>query len=94
MMLSFEVDGEPVEFRRNYWTGRAELRCGDEVIVLQSPFRLSTQFNLRTKVVWRHRLGEHDIVIEKVRPQFFGGLRANSYTVAVDDAMVAEGTGM
>jgi hypothetical protein len=94
MMISFDVAGVPARFRRNAWTGSAELRVADDVVVLQSPLRLSTQFNVHTSVVWRHRAGEHDIVIEKVRPRLFGGFRPNVFTIAVDGKTVAEATGM
>jgi hypothetical protein len=94
MVISFDVAGVPAEFRRNPHTGRAELRVGDEVIRLQSPYQLSTQFEFRTKRAWRCRVGEHDIEIVKTRPVMSGGVRPQSYTISVDNTVVAEATGM
>jgi hypothetical protein len=88
------VAGVPAEFRRNPHTGRAELHVGDEVIRLQSPYQLSTQFEFRTRRVRRRRLGEHDVEIVKVRQIFSGGMRPQSYTISVDNTVVAEATGM
>jgi len=93
MQLSFEVAGMPAEFRRNPWTGRAELRVGDDVVSLQSPFRLSAHFELRTRAVWRSRIGQHEIEIVKVRPRIFAGFRHQSFTIKVDKSIVAEATG-
>jgi hypothetical protein len=92
MRLSFEVAGMPAEFHRNPWTGRAELRIGRDVIPLQNPFRLSAHFELRTRMVWRTKVGEHDIEIVKVRPRIFAGFRPQSFTISVDKCNVAEAT--
>jgi hypothetical protein len=93
MLVQFEIGGEPAEFRRNAWTGRADLRVGQETIALQSPYRLSTQFEWKTKQAWQARAGGHDIEIVKVRPRFFGGLRSSSYSISVDDTLVSEAAG-
>jgi hypothetical protein len=89
MKLSFDVAGMPAEFSRNFWTGRAELRVGDEVVSLQSAFRLSTHFELRTRRVWRKRIGQHEVEIVKIRPRLFPGFRSQSFTVSVDKSVVA-----
>jgi hypothetical protein len=93
MLISFDVAGVPAEFNRNAQTERAELRIGDEVICLQGPFNPATHVELSTRKVWRRRVGDHEVIIEKVRPRMTGGLRDNSYKVWVDDAFVAEATG-
>ena len=89
MQLAFEVDGSPAEYRRSEWTGRSELRVGDEVVTVQSPYRFSTHFELRTGDVWRHRVADHEVEIVKVRPRFFGGYRNNDVEISVDDRLVA-----
>ncbi len=88
MQLTFEVDGQTAEFRRNQWTGRSDLVVGDEVTCLESPFKLRTHFNHRTQTVWTHEVGGHEIAITKVRPRALGGARPNSYTIAVDGDVV------
>jgi hypothetical protein len=94
MVINFDIAGVPAEFRRNPHTGRAELRVGDEVICPQSPYQLSTHFEFRTKRVWQRRIGEHDVEIVKTRPLMYGGIRPQSYTISVDNTVVAKATGM
>jgi hypothetical protein len=95
MEIPFDIAGVPAKFRRNPHTGRAELCAGDDVILLQSPYQLSTQFELRKRRVWRRRVGEHDVEIVKVRSMMpYGGARAQSFTISVDNKVVAEATGM
>ncbi|MDQ1394472.1 MAG: hypothetical protein QOF30_3449 [Acidimicrobiaceae bacterium] len=93
MELRFEVGGVPAVFFRNDWTGKAEVRVGDQVRPLQSPRKLSTHFSFSTRTVWREVFGEHMIEIEKERPRAFGGFRANSFVVRVDGQNVADATG-
>ena len=94
MEISLDIAGVSVEFRRNPHTGRAELRVGDDVITLQSPYQLSTHFEFQKRRVWRRRVGEHDVEIVKARSMMpFGGAAAQSYTISVDSTVVAEATG-
>ena len=93
MQLNFEIGSLPAVFYRNDWTGRAEIRVGDEKRSLQSPWRLSTHFTFGKRTVWREQFGEHTVEIEKIRPRMWGGLRANSFVVSVDGQSVAEATG-
>ena len=90
MELSFDVDGTRATFRRNPETGRADLVVGEEVITLQSPFRLSTHFELRTKRAWRRQIRGHDVQIIRTRSRMMGGLRASTYAITVDGDLVAE----
>jgi len=73
--------------------GTAELHVGFEVIDIQSPFRLSTHFTVRTRTGWRYEVYGHEVEIVKVRPRVWGGVRANSFTVAVDGQVVARASG-
>jgi hypothetical protein len=91
--LSFEVGGTRAQFRRKASVGTAELAIGNEVVVLASPRKISTHMDIGRRRTWKHRFKDHDIVIEKVRPLFFGGLRPNSFTAIVDGVVVAEATG-
>lgn len=93
MELAFEVDGTLAQFRRKASVGTAELAIGTEVVRLANPRKISTHMELGTRRTWKHRFNDHDIVIEKVRPRLFGGLRPNSFIVTVDGAIVAEATG-
>jgi hypothetical protein len=93
MELSFNVDGRPARFRRNPETGRADLVVGEDVITLQSPFRLSTHFEVRARKVWRRRIGEHDVEVVRVRQRMFGGLKPSVYSISVDGTLVAESSG-
>ncbi len=95
MKISFDIAGVPAEFRRSPHTGRAELRVSGDVILLQSPWQPSGWFEFRSRRVWRRRVGEHDVEVVKVRSMTpGGGTRPQSYTISVDDTVVAEATGV
>jgi hypothetical protein len=91
--LNFSIGDESATFSRNDMTGRSELRVGNDVRMLQSPWRLSTHLNFKTRTVWTEQVGEHEVRIEKTRPRMYGGLRENSFKVQVDGQLVAEATG-
>ena len=94
MEIEFEIDGNPARFRRDDWTGRAELSVGTDTFPLQSPWNPKTHFSLGTRRTWRHRLGNHLVEIVKVRPRFnWGGTQPNSFTVLVDNQVVAQQDG-
>jgi hypothetical protein len=93
MEIAFSVDGRLLTFRRSAMTGRAELQVGDDITRLQSPLRLTTHFDFRTRVVWCTRVGDHDVEVVKTRPLIFGGARNNSFTVSVDGVVVAKTMG-
>jgi hypothetical protein len=90
MEMTFDVDGQTAEFRRNPWTGRSELTVGSDVATLQSPFRFSTHFELSKRKVWKHRVGEHDVEIVRERSRFLGGMRPSDFRVSVDGRVVSE----
>jgi hypothetical protein len=93
MRIDFDVAGVPGSFRRNAWTGTAELQVGDQSRTIRSPFQVSTHIELRTRVQWSQRIGQHEVVIVKTRPRFFGFARENSFNVIVDGVEVATATG-
>ena len=78
MQIAFDVAGTPAEFRRNDVTGRTELRLGEEIVELQSPYRLSAHFAVGTEQVWTCRANDHDIQIVKVRPRVVWRSRATT----------------
>ena len=82
--IHFEVGGTPARFRRNDWTGRAELSVEGESFLLQSPWKFGTHFTLSTRHTWTQSVGEHQVEIVKERPRMFAGVRAASFTVLVD----------
>ncbi len=91
--MAFSVGETVAEFRRSAMTGRSELRVGDEIVPLQSPFRVTAHFDIHARTVWRRSVNDHEVEIVRSRPRLFGGLRRSSYTVAVDGLLVAEMTG-
>ncbi len=93
MRLSFEIAGVSAEYHRNFWTGGAELRVGDDVVWTLSPFRVSTQVQLSTRNLWRVPVDEREVEIAMVRPRFGGGARRKSFTISVDGIVVATATG-
>ena len=93
MQILFTVDGAAVEFRRSWFTGRAELQVGKHVTLLQDPLDPSTHASWDLTRTWEHRVGERRVLIEVTRPRLFAGLRPMSYRVLVDDEVVATAHG-
>jgi len=93
MVITFAVDGEPVVYYRNWFTGRAELRLCGRVELLESALNPSTQFSMKTTRTSTHRVGGHEIAIRKTRPLLFGGLRPHAYEISVDGVVVAQAHG-
>jgi hypothetical protein len=93
MEISFDIAGKPAEFRRKASTGAAELQVGDEVVRLAHPLNPSTHFSLKTEETWKWQISDHEVEIVKERPLLVGGLRDNTYTVLVDNDVVAIATG-
>ena len=93
MRIQFDVADTPAEFRRDWFTGRVELRVAGQNISLQSALNPTTHFSLSLTEVWRHHVVGHEVVIEKVRPLLLAGLRPHAYRVLVDGQLVAEQRG-
>jgi hypothetical protein len=93
MQILFDIAGRPATFHRNRTTGSAQLVVGDTTTQLQDPLRLSTHFDFDTEQTWDCQIDGHQVAIVKQRPQFVGGLRKNSFTVSVDERVVATAEG-
>jgi hypothetical protein len=93
MRIEFDVAGTPAEFSWSGATGRVELRVGEDAVLLESPFWLSTHYRVvRTVHVWHHEDAEHVVELVKVKPRLKPGPCA--FTICVDSAVVAQATGM
>ncbi len=93
MRIEFDVAGTPAEFSWSGGTGRVELRVGDDTVLLESPFWLSTHYRaVRTIHVWHTGDAEHVVELVKVKPRLKSGPCA--FTISVDSIVVAEATGM
>src|SRR5215475_8725174 len=93
MQIEFTLDGAVAEFRRNWFTGRAELRIDGNVELLQSPLDPGTHFQLSLTRRWVRQYKGRDVVIEVIRPLLVAGFRPQTYRVFVDGACVAERRG-
>ncbi len=99
MRLTFEVGSHQksqIEFCRNWITGRAILTVDGRTATLASPWRMSTHRS--PSLVHRYILiidGEekHEVIIERERPRFFGGVRPHKYRVYVDGELMLEQAG-
>jgi len=93
MRIVFDIAGTPAEFSWSGATGRVELRVGEDAVLLESPFWLSTHYRaVRTIYVWHGEDAEHVIELVKVKPRLKPGPCA--FTICVDRTVVAEATGM
>jgi hypothetical protein len=93
MKITFNVGESSAQFHRDPFFGLANLVIDGKKTTLASLWQLGTQYDLRTTKVWTVSHGEHTVEIEKVRPQWLGGLRPNTYTIKVDGAEVATSRG-
>jgi hypothetical protein len=55
--------------------------------------KLGTHFTLSMKDQWVALAGDRDVMVEKIRPLFFAGLRPQTYRMLVDGELVAERRG-
>ena len=99
MLFSIEIDKDEttsVEFKRNCFTGRTTVCINGNEKTLKSPYRLSTHFDFEFTKRWEffiERPASSKIVIEQIRPTFFGGFQPHKYKVYVDDLLVLEKSG-
>jgi hypothetical protein len=93
MKITFNVGVSSAQFHRDPFFGQANLVIDGQKTTLASLLQLGTHYDLRTTTVWTVTHGEHAVEIKKVRPQFFGGLRPNTYTIKVDGVEVATSRG-
>ncbi len=90
MEFTFEVDGTPIKFSRNWFTGRCALNTGAGDEILQSPWNPLTHFSLKSSRRWQRSVKGHDVVIEKDRPSLFAGIRQQTYRLFVDGKLIQE----
>lgn len=93
MKISFNVGESPAQFHRDPFFGLANLVIDGQKTTLESPSQLGTHYSRATTKVWTVSHGRHTVEIDKVRPQWFGGLRPNMYIIKVDGAEVATSRG-
>ena len=93
MEITFEVDGTPIKFSRNWFTGRCTLLTGTGDEIFQSPWNPFTHFSVALTSQWQCSVKGHDVVIEKVRPLVLAGVRPQTYRIFVDGKLVQEQNG-
>jgi hypothetical protein len=93
MEISFEVDGLPIKFSRNWFTGRCTLNIGAGDETVQSPWNPLTHFSFDASRRWQCSVKGHDVVIEKERPWLLAGLRPQTYRILIDGKLVLEKSG-
>jgi hypothetical protein len=91
--FAFEVDGTPIKFSRNWFTGRCTLTTGTGDEILQSPWNPFTHFSVELARQWQFSVKGHDVVIEKVRPLLLAGVRPQTYRIFIDGNLVQEQKG-
>ena len=93
MRITIDLDGAPLEFTRNSFTGSTKLRFAGIERRLQDPLDPATHFSLELVQRWECRIAQHVVVIEKQRPRLLAGFRPQTYRVLVDGKLVAEQRG-
>ena len=93
MKIAFRVGERDVEFRRNWFTGRASLVVDGVEKILADAADIRTHFSVRLVRAWKLAMFGHDIEIKKTRPLFFAGFRPQHYVVSIDGTPVEERSG-
>ena len=88
MKLAFKVGEEQLEFERNWFTGRVDVRRAGRSVTIDSPYDPRAHFSVSLKRQWRFEMDGHSVVIEKTRAIWFAGFRPQSYRVLVDGTEV------
>jgi hypothetical protein len=91
--ITFEVDGSPIKFSRNWFTGRCTLDTGTKDEALQSPWNPFTHFSFKSRRRWQCSIKGHEVVIEMDRPSLFAGVRSQTYRIFIDGRLVQEQNG-
>jgi len=94
MKFSFDVGEEEqhrIDFARNCLTGRTTVAVDGDDSQLESPWSFGTHFSFRVVKRYELMVGSneiHEVVIERQRPPFFGGLFPHDYRIYVDGVVV------
>jgi hypothetical protein len=90
MRITIDLEGTPVEFSRNSFTGAAKLRVAGVDQPLQNPLNPTTHFSLSLVQRWQCQVNSHVVIVEKQRPRLFAGFRPQTFRILVDDKLVIE----
>jgi hypothetical protein len=93
MDFTFEIDGSPIKFSRNWLTGRCTLNAGAKDETLQSPWNPFTHFSFKSTRRWQRRIKGHTVIIEKDRLSLFAGVRSQTFRIFIDGKLVLEQNG-
>ncbi|WP_339734664.1 hypothetical protein [uncultured Gimesia sp.] len=99
MQFSIDIGDEQksaIEFKRNWFSGRTTVIIEGKEQTLKDPYAISTHVDLEFTKRWEFLVQNPmlpKVVIEQIRPFWFGGLRPHQYNVYVDDSLVLEKCG-
>lgn len=93
MKIHFQVGSTPATLTRDSFFGGMKIITAARSIWLQHPLNLFTHFSFQTKNAWEREIEGRIVRVEKTRSQIMGGLRAQNYTIYVDDQLVASDQG-
>jgi len=98
--MKFELDvGEEktrVAFARNWFTGKLRIKVNGIVVVWNSALNPLTHFSLTLARSYRFNLNdkkESEVIIVKVRPLWFAGIRPQTYIVFWKGERIAQYVG-
>jgi hypothetical protein len=88
LRITFDVGGQPAEFRWNPMTGSTTLAVDGHTQRLQSGLDPRSHYSLSTSRQWHRAVNGHNIIVTMDRPRVFAGLRPKDFTVEVDGSTV------
>ena len=100
MTFDFDLDDEKkshVQFYRNWFTGTLRIKVNGILVAWANAFNPLGLYSLTLTRAYRFNLDddtESEVVIVKVRPLFFAGIRPNTYTVFWKGKQIAQHRGL
>ena len=88
MKTSFKVNGEEIEFKRNWFTGHFTYTFQGITRVLESGFDLGTHHSISLTRNYDVNVSQTIITVVKTRPLFFAGFRSHRYEFFIDGKLV------
>lgn len=90
MKTSIKINGETLDFKRNWFTGHFTYSLYGLTKVLQSAFNPFTHYSISLIRTYEITLGKTIITVKIIRPQFFAFSEPHLYQFYVDGKLIHE----
>lgn len=90
MKTTINVNGQSVEFERNWFTGSFTYSYEGKKSSLASALSPFTHFSTTLSKTYEAKVGETIITVVKTRPLLFAGIRPHNYKFFVNNDLIKE----